>query len=148
MQHTFDSLCSGLPAFVRVSLSLLASCCCRSRCPEHLHTVKGLVLIHLFASQVRPDLKPASMATVEAEFEKQPQRSDWQATRVSRWVGMAAWRLALQPSKALLFLEQCMLQTTTKVQIPPVFASWLPLRLGMAFFGCNQAPTAHSQHRL
>lgn len=36
--------------------------------------------------QVRNDLKPASMATVEAEFEKQPQRSDWQATRVSRWV--------------------------------------------------------------
>ena len=35
--------------------------------------------------QVRPDLKPASMATVEAEFEKQPQRNDWQAARVSRW---------------------------------------------------------------
>jgi hypothetical protein len=38
------------------------------------------------AAQVSPDLKPASMTTVEAEFEKQPQRSDWQATRVSRSV--------------------------------------------------------------
>jgi hypothetical protein len=38
------------------------------------------------AAQVSADLKPASMATVEAEFEKQPQRSDWQATRVSRSV--------------------------------------------------------------
>lgn len=36
--------------------------------------------------QVRPDLKPASMATVEAEFEKHPQRNDWQANRVTRCV--------------------------------------------------------------
>jgi hypothetical protein len=36
------------------------------------------------ADMVRPDLKPALMATVEVEFGKHPQQSGWQATRVSK----------------------------------------------------------------
>lgn len=34
---------------------------------------------------MRPDLKPALMATVEAEFAKQPQETSFTAKRVSRW---------------------------------------------------------------
>lgn len=36
------------------------------------------------AEMVRADLKPATMATVEAEFSKNPQQSEWQAKRVCR----------------------------------------------------------------
>lgn len=55
------------------------------------------------AAQVRQDLKPASMATVEAEFEKQPQRSDWQAARVHRWA--VAWGHSMHTAKQLVCSE-------------------------------------------
>lgn len=45
-----------------------------------LHTFLGPPL----ADMVRPDLKPALMATVEAEFAKQPQQTGFTAKRVSR----------------------------------------------------------------
>ncbi|KAF6262791.1 armadillo-type protein [Scenedesmus sp. NREL 46B-D3] len=45
-----------------------------------LHTFLGPPL----GDMVRADLKPALMATVEAEFAKQPQQSDFTANRVSR----------------------------------------------------------------
>jgi hypothetical protein len=56
--------------------------------------------LFVVAVQVRPDLKPASMATVEAEFEKQPQRSDWQAVRVHRWVvALDTWGHSMHTAK-------------------------------------------------
>lgn len=44
------------------------------------------------AEMVRADLKPATMATVEAEFAKNPQESGWQAKRVCR-LAVVVWDL-------------------------------------------------------
>jgi hypothetical protein len=79
-----------LPAFsVPSLLSWAKDGCGNANAGTRTASVALLGTLHAFlgpalGDMVRQDVKPALMATLEAEFERQPQRGDWAATRVAR----------------------------------------------------------------
>lgn len=62
-----------------------ANAATRTAATQFLGTLHAFVGPQL-ADMVRADLKPATMATVEAEFAKNPQQSGWEAKRTCRCV--------------------------------------------------------------
>eukprot|EP00775_Hariotina_reticulata_P007310 gene7310-7523_t len=75
-----------------------ANAATRTAATQLLGTLHGF-LGPALADMVRPDLKPALMATVEVEFGKHPQQSGWQATRVSRVAAARGKAAAGRPVK-------------------------------------------------